>query len=949
MKDIHLWGVRQNNLKDIEVSIPLGSFTVVCGPSGSGKSSLAFETLYAEGQRRYIESLSNYSKQFLNKAPKPDLDGVENIPPAISLEQKNSVKSSRSSVGTTTEVVDYLRIIYEKLGKAYCPNHKVPLEKHSPSSAAQRILKDFDGKRGYILAEVDPKAWDAYTKMRATEKKKSKKKKKTSAKAKPEQTANLLSLFLQDGIRRILNPKKKEPEEINAKTKLPKTKFYLVADRLAFSDDEQGRMVDSLAQAFSYSLKYNPSNVFGKAKCLTTDGDELLLSEETSCVHCDERFPDITSALFSFNSPVGACANCKGFGNVLTVDEQKVIPNPELTIAEGAIKPFAMPSATRDKRALLAHCRKKKIDTHTPWKNLPKSQRDLLWKGDSQFYGVMGLFDYLETKKYKMHVRVFLARHKSPNPCRVCKGSRLKPEALQVLVAKKSIHDLTQLPVEDLAKHMNSLKLSPAETEICEEPLKQAQDRLSFLCDVGVGYLTLDRPTKSLSGGEFQRLNLSNQLGVGLSQTLYVLDEPTIGLHPRDNDRLINVLHELNQLGNTLVVVEHDHDVINNATHILEMGPGSGHMGGQVMYEGTRKNFYKQKDSLTAAYLEPNRTWVPNRTPRPVNIDSYKYIIEMKGCSGHNLKNVSCKIPMNRLVTVTGVSGSGKSSLISQTLYPAIARALDLEYLPSLPFKEIHGIEQLKNVLFINQTPIGTTARSNPVTYLKVYDAIRTVMASSNEAHRRGYSASTFSLNVDGGRCPVCRGLGFELIDMMFMDDIEIPCDACDGKKFRPEVLEILYRGKNIYQILSMTVAEAMDFFVSYPNIRRPLSLLREVGLDYIQLGQSAKSLSGGESQRLKVARELNNSKQQSTLYILDEPTTGLHFREVELLMKVLNRLVDAGGSVLLIEHNLDIIRNSDYLIDIGPEAGRKGGKIVATGSPEEIKKNKKSITGQYL
>jgi excinuclease ABC subunit A len=927
---IHLWGVRQNNLKNIEVQIPLGSFTVVCGPSGSGKSSLAFETLYAEGQRRYIESLSNYTKQFLNKAPKPDADGVENIPPAISLEQKNGVRSSRSSVGTTTEVIDFLRLIFEKVGVAQCPTHKIPLAKQSPSQATKVLLTEFKDRRAYLLVPVDPAHWSKASKGKKTQ---------------------LLALLLQEGLKRIFKSTGKSGavEEIDAKSKLPSKPFFVVVDRMAITEEETGRITDSFSQAYSLSLKLNPTLIKGLAHVITTEGEKLILSEETSCRICNHKFPDITASLFSFNSPVGACGDCKGFGNILRVDPEKVIPNPQLTLSQGAIKPFAMPSAAKDRKTMFAYCKKHKIDLHTPWVALPEKQRQKLWRGDNDFWGVEGLFEYLETKKYKMHVRVFLARHKSPFQCPTCKGSRLKPEALQVLVSGKNVHDLSILPVQDLRSFFEGLSLSPAQVTVCEEPLRQIQSRLQFLCDVGVGYLTLDRPTKTLSGGEYQRLNLSNQLGVGLSQTLYVLDEPTIGLHPRDNDRLIRVLKGLNELGNTLVVVEHDHDVINNASHILEMGPGSGHLGGEVMFSGTREQFIEDKDSLTAAYLDVNRKWTPTRTVRPVDIDTYKYVLELRGCSGHNLQKVDFRVPLNRFVTVTGVSGSGKSSLVSQTLYPALARALDIDFLPGLPFKEMRGAQHLKNVLFIDQSPIGSTARSSPVTYLKIYDAIRTVMASSNEARDRGYTPSTFSLNVNGGRCPACEGLGVELIDMIFMDDIEIPCEVCQGKKFRPEVLEIQYRGKNINDVLNMTVSEAMDFFVAYPNIRRPLSLLREVGLDYIRLGQSARSLSGGESQRLKVAREFNGTNQNNTLYILDEPTSGLHFREIELLIKVLNRLVDAGGSVLLIEHNLDVIRNSDYLIDLGPEAGAGGGQIVAAGTPDEVKRSKKSLTARYL
>jgi excinuclease ABC subunit A len=560
------------------------------------------------------------------------------------------------------------------------------------------------------------------------------------------------------------------------------------------------------------------------------------------------------------------------------------------------------------------------------------------------------LFEYLETKKYKMHVRVFISRFKSPFTCPTCKGSRLKPEALQVLIRGRSVADLTRMTLEDLHKFMENVELSEYEATLCAEPLRQIRERLRYLNDVGVGYLTVDRPTKTLSGGEFQRLQLANQLGQGLSQTLYVLDEPTVGLHPRDTDRLIGILKRLRELGNTLVVVEHDHDVIKNASHVIEMGPGSGHLGGEIIFKGESKGFFTDPASKTAPYLRPGENWVPPREPRSVDLAEHKYMLSLRGCTGHNLKGVDVDIPLNRLVTVTGVSGSGKSTLVTRTIYPAVARHLGVEYLPGMPFKSIKGLEQIKGVVLIDQSPIGKTARSNPLTYLKVFDGIRSIMASSSEAKGRGYNAGTFSLNVDGGRCPVCKGLGYELVDMLFMDDIEIKCEACDGKRYRPEILEITYKHKNIDDILNMTVAEAMDFFVAYPNVRRPLSVLKEVGLDYLKLGQSANTLSGGESQRMKLARELAGAHQQRTLYILDEPTTGLHFREVHLLLNVLNRLVDAGSTVLLVEHNLEIIRNSDYVLDLGPEAGDKGGEMMAAGTPRDIiKKAKKSHTGHYL
>ncbi|MCM2354051.1 MAG: excinuclease ABC subunit UvrA [Pseudobdellovibrio sp.] len=941
MKHIHIWGIKQNNLKNIEVEIPLGQMTVICGPSGSGKSSLAFETLFAEGQRRFIESMSNYARQFLNKAPKPDIEGINNIPPAISIEQKNTVKSSRSTVGTTTELIDYLRLFFEKIGTPYCPTHNVPATKLSTTEASDLVLEKFKDKRGYILVEI-PKG------QRVLEGKK------------------LHSLLLQDGYLRITTltekkgKKKSDPityevgemvdigEPKNIKKGIPADTFYLVIDRMAFNDEEKGRLTDSITQAYDVSLKYITGTLIRRALVVTTDGDYLKLSEEPACPVCGYTPPPMSSKLFSFNSPIGACPTCKGFGNVLELDEAKVIPNPELSIAEGALNPFTMPSAEQDKKSLFAFCKKYKIDMRTPWKDLSQEHRDLVWKGNKDFFGVVGLFEYLDQIKYKMHVRVFISRYRSGRQCPDCHGSRLRKEVHHILVNGKSITDLSAFTIEELCKYFENVKLTKHQEEVAGEVLKQLRSRLNFLVRVGVNYLTVDRETRTLSGGEYQRLILANQLGMGLSQTLYVLDEPTVGLHPRDNDRLISILKDLRDLGNTLVVVEHDHDVIKNAENIIEMGPGSGYLGGQVVYSGDTESFYKAPQSNTASYLKPGKEKTL-RTVRPVEITNYKYKLELKGCSGHNLKNVDVNIPLNRLVAVTGVSGSGKSTLVTKTLYPALARKLELEFIPAQPFAKIEGWETIKNVLLIDQSPIGKSARSSPITYLKAFDSIRNVMAATPESVSRGYTPGTFSLNVDGGRCPACRGTGFEEIDMQFMDNVIIPCDVCDGKKYRPEILEVTFQGKNVHEILSMTVQEAMNFFVAHPHIRKPLSVLKEVGLDYLTLGQPANSLSGGESQRLKIAKELSQVSQKSTLYILDEPTTGLHFKEIDLLMKVLHKLIEAGGSVVVVEHNLDVIKSADYIIDMGPDAGKMGGQIVVAGTPEDVMASKKSLTGQYL
>jgi excinuclease ABC subunit A len=927
MREIHIWGIKQNNLKNVEIRIPIGSFTVICGPSGSGKSSLAFETLFAEGQRRFIESMSNYARQFLNKAPKPDVEGVENIPPSISIEQKNSVKNSRSTVGTTTELVDYFRLLYEKVGVSHCPTHKVPTLKQSVTEATDGLIKSFQGLRGYILVEIDKDL-------------------------RVQQGKKLHSLLLQDGYLRIWKNKEvldlSSPEFI--KKGLPKETFYLVIDRMAFSEDERGRIADSVNQAYEASQKYNLNLLNRFCTVVTTDGQSLKFSEEDSCPVCSYVPPRKSSRLFSFNSPVGACQTCKGFGNILDLDEQKIIPNPKLSLSEGALHPFTMPSAAQDLKQLLGYCKMAKISTTTPWEDLPKKQRDTLWNGNSDFFGVKGLFAYLEEIKYKMHVRVFISRYRTPFLCPDCKGSRLRKESLDVLIHGRSVHDFCEMTISELAVQFSKIQFSKHEQEIAHEIIKQISSRLKFLNQVGVHYLTLNRETKTLSGGEYQRLMLANQLGMGLSQTLYVLDEPTVGLHPRDNDRLISILKELKDLGNTLVIVEHDHDVIKNSEYILEMGPGSGYLGGQIVYSGLTEKFYDVADSKTVRFLKPQKiVGSPMGTSRTVDMNHHKFKLSLVGANGNNLRNLSVDIPLHRLVTVTGVSGSGKSTLITKTLYPALARALEIEYLAAAPYKEILGSEFIKNILLIDQSSIGKSARSSPVTYLKAFDAVRDIMASVNESKVRGYTPGTFSLNVDGGRCPACKGTGFEEIDMMFMDNVILPCDVCDGKKYRPEILEIKYKDKNISEILKMTVDQAMNFFVAHPPIRKPLSVLKEVGLEYLQLGQSASTLSGGESQRLKIAKELSQVNQRDTLYILDEPTTGLHFQEVQLLLRVLNKLIEAGGSVIVVEHNLDVIRQSDYIIDLGPEAGQGGGKIVACGSPQEIIKEKKSLTGQYL
>ena len=927
-KHIELYGLKQNNLKNIDVKIELGSFTVICGPSGSGKSSLAFESLYAEGQRRFVESLSNYARQFLQTAPKPLVDRIENIPPALAIEQKNHIRNSRSNVGTSTEVADYLRLLFAKIGEPRCPTHKNKIQSDSISDIGERVFKDFNNKRIYILCPID-------------------------ADLRIKNSKALLANLLQESFTRIFVPSfesenslKGEIIDLDLKTKLPEQKFYLLIDRLAVQDSVENRLKDSIRQTYDASLRFN-SYSGGRCYILDTESNLLKFNEDIACSICGFNLPTISPALFSFSSPIGACKTCNGFGDLLIIDENKVVPNPSLSIEEGCLEIFNMPSMKNDKKKLIKYCEKAKLPTDKAWSALSRAQKDLVWKEQKDFYGVEGFFQWLETQKYKMHFRVLLSRYKSPSRCPSCHGGRLRDESLQVFIDNKNIAELCAYNIQDLSQFFTDLKLNKKQSEIAKEVLSQIRSRLKFLLDVGVGYLNINRASKTLSGGEFQRLMLAKQLGMGLSQTLYVLDEPTIGLHPRDNLRLIQILKELNELGNTLVVVEHDHDVIKSAQHIIEMGPGSGYLGGQIVFQGTSKSFLNSKDSNTAAYLRTQDQI--HIHPKPRAIDKNTNFLELIGCSGHNLKNVDLKIPLNRFVVISGVSGSGKSSLIGGTLYPVLARHFNIDFLPNLAFEKIKGEKHLSDILYIDQKSIGRSSRSNPISYLGAFDEVRKLMSNTAEASRRAYGPGFFSLNVDGGRCPTCKGEGFEVVDMQFMDDVKLLCDTCHGTRFKKETLEIQLQGKNINEILNLTVLEALDFFSPYPKIRRALQSMKDVGLDYIQLGQSSISLSGGECQRLKIAKELLASKQQKSLYILDEPSTGLHFREIELLLQVINKLIDNGGSVILIEHNLEIISKADYIVDMGPEGGDAGGQIVYQGPLAGLLNVKNSHTAGFL
>lgn len=922
MKSIELKGVRQNNLKNIDIEIPLGSLVVICGPSGSGKSSLAFQTLFAEGQRRYLESLSNYARQFVGQAPKPLLDSAKNIPPSIALEQRNAIKSSRSTVGTHSEIYDFIRTLFARVGTPICPNHKTEMKKFDASTATDEIYRLFHNKRLYLTCPI---TLDSKTDL-------------TILKKKILEMGYFKAIEVDSNFE-IVHNYDLEFDDL----KKTKNSLHLIADRLEVNEESELRVFDALSQAFELS-----KNLFGRARAevITTDKENLSFKPIISCSQCDEEFWDLSPDLFSFNNMAGACPSCRGFGNQLELDENKIVPNHNLSIKDGAVIPFEMPSAKRERTKLLAFCKAQGVDTTTAWKDLPDSSKEKVWRGSKKRECIEGFFNYLETKKYKMHVRVFLSRFKSSSKCSTCRGFRLDPKINQVKIGKESIGDVCTYPLDQLSSWLKTIDLNANQMELTKELREQLQDRLDFLNTIGLTYLSLSRETKTLSGGEFQRLNISNQLGSELSDTLYVLDEPTIGLHPRDNQKLISLLIKLHQNKNTVVLVEHDKEVIEAGEYIFEIGPESGVHGGHVVFSGTQKEFLKSKTSLTAAYLSGEKK---SFEVKPKEDLSKSPKIELSGCSGNNLKDVHIEIPLQKIVCITGVSGSGKSSLISQTLYPAVLKKLTGEHQPdSLPYSKLILPSSCTSIDFVDQQRVSKSKRSTVATYLKVFDHIRKIMSSTKEAKYLGYSPGTFSLNTEGGRCPQCTGLGVEEVDMLFMDNIHLVCEICLGKKYTSDILKLKFQDKNVYEILELTCSEAREFFSAQTSIVKPLKVLESLGLGYLKLGQTLDTLSGGESQRLKLSKYLLGTSLKGKILIFDEPSTGLHFKEIGLLLKVFNQLVEAGASVIIIEHNLDIVASSDHVIDIGPEAGSGGGIITAFGHPLDISRSK-TYTGKYL
>jgi excinuclease ABC subunit A len=905
-------GARQHNLKHITVRIPHDQLTVITGVSGSGKSSLAFDTIFAEGQWRYLESLSTYARLFLEKMDRPDVDRILNLRPAIAIEPKNPVRTARSTVGTATEVADLLRLLFAKIGKWVCPACQHEARSDHPGSVADDLLARYPNGRAMILFRVNT--------------------------LEPGREHALIDSLLARGFVRV-----KCGEEVLALQPglaLPRPQgadLYVVLDRVVIRPDTRNRIVEAVETAFREGEGLCHVDVVGHKR--------LSYSRTLRCPSCHRSFEPPRPVLFSFNHPLGACPTCKGFGNLLRYDEDLIIPDKQRSLADGAVEPWTRPWTKWWQTQMLLGMKRKGVDLTVPYAKLSEEERRLLWDGDRTFEGIRDFFAYLEQKRYKLHIRVFLSRYRSPDPCPACRGSRLRPEALTVKVAGQDIHQVSALPLHQLAEWVDRLVLSPFEAEIAGDVLERLRTKLGLLIRVGLGYLTLSRQMNTLSGGEAQRILLAKQLGAHLVGTLYVLDEPTIGLHARDIATLTSILRDLAHAGNTVVVVEHDRQVIQAADHVIELGPRSGEAGGYVIASHPREQFLAHPHSLTARYLRGEEAIPLPRTRRP----GLGRFITLTGAREHNLKDLHVRFPLGMLICVTGVSGSGKSTLVEKTLYRAVARALGHSTGPVGQFSTISGVEHVTAVRLIDQEPIGRTPRSNPITYLDAFAHIRALFASTPEAKAHGLSRAHFSFNLPSGRCERCQGMGYEKLEMYFFEDVYATCEACHGRRFSPAVLKVRYRGKTVDEVLNLTVDEALTFFADSPRLSETLHLMASIGLGYLRLGQPANTLSGGEAQRLKIAAALQDQHAGSVLYIMDEPTTGLHLHDIKTLLVVLNRLVDAGHTVVAVEHNLEFIKAADWIIDLGPEGGEQGGQIVAEGRPEHVAQVSASHTGQLL
>jgi excinuclease ABC subunit A len=918
---IEIRGARVHNLKNISLSIPHNRLTVITGVSGSGKSSLAFDTIYAEGQRRYIESLSAYARQFLERMEKPEVDDIDGIAPAIAIRQKNTTRNPRSTVATSTECYDYLRLLFARVGRTFCPGCGRRVEKDTVDQVAARVLALPEGSRWYALFPV-------------------------------EQTPGRDTRGLRD---RLFDLRKKgftrlfqggRTFEFSTPESLLDIDFskpvFVLADRIAIAPDLRQRVVDTVETCY----REGGEALFQNA----ATGETERFSEKFECKQCHLAFAEPEPQLFSFNSPYGACPRCQGFGNTIDFDMDLVIPDRSKPLDRGAIEPWTKPKY----RTWLADFKREargKVRFNVPFADLTAAETEEVYAGVREF------FDYLETKKYKLHVRVFLSRYRGYALCPECKGARLRREALYVRVGGKTLEDVTRMNIAEALAFFEGLQLAPEEAPIAETVLVEIRQRLKFLNDVGLDYLTLDRLSATLSGGEAERIQLATCLGSRLVGACYVLDEPSIGLHTRDTGRLIRILEELRELGNTILVVEHDRDVMRAADHIVDLGPGAGENGGNIVFQGSYQSLVADgTDSLTGRYLRDELSVRAPRTPRPVVPG---HMLRVYGARAHNLKNIDVEIPLGMLVAVTGVSGSGKSTLVQDVIYQTLERLLGKEHpadagdgIPDTQSRatcsRIAGAERLREVVLVDQSPIGRTPRSNPVTYIKAFDLIRTLFASTPEAQRRGYTAGHFSFNIPGGRCETCQGDGTVTVEMQFLADVELICEECKGTRFKNSILEVRYRGLNIHEVLKLTVEEAMSFFAGSPRLVARLKVLADVGLGYLRLGQSATTLSGGEAQRVKLAAHLAQASCERTLFIFDEPTTGLHFDDIAKLLGAFERLVESGGSLLVIEHNLDVIKAADWIIDLGPEGGEGGGLVVAKGTPQQVAKAA-THTGRYL
>ncbi len=932
MDQIIIKGARENNLKNIDINLPKDKLIVMTGVSGSGKSSLAFDTIYAEGRRRYIESLSAYARQFLGGSEKPDVDSIEGLSPSISIDQKTTNKNPRSTVGTVTEIYDYLRLLYARIGIPYCPNHHIPISSQSIEEMTNDVLNLEERTKIRILSPV-------ISLEKGTHK-------------------ELLDSLRKDGFVRVIIDG--EEYDLSNEITLSKTKKHtieVIVDRLVIKEGIRSRLYGSLETAVK----------LGKGKVLIdiVGGEKKLMSETYACPKCDFSMPELEPRMFSFNAPYGACPECKGLGIKYKIDEDLIVPNDNLSINEGAIAVINTSDENNITYTnLFSACVFYNIDMNKPFKNLTREEKDIVFYGTNDiltfnytsksgntrtskgtFEGIITNLErrYMETKS--TWIREWIENYMTELTCPVCHGARLNESVLSVLIGGKNIYEVTNLSIKDLYEFLQNLKLSKEAQEISALIIKEISSRLSFLINVGLEYLTLSREAKTLSGGEAQRIRLATQIGSRLTGVLYVLDEPSIGLHQRDNQRLINSLKEMRDLGNTLIVVEHDTDTMLEADYLVDIGPKAGVHGGYIVAKGTPEEVMANPNSLTGKYLTGEEKIEVPKTRRKGN----KLYLELKGARENNLKNINVKIPLGKFICVTGVSGSGKSTLINEILYKVVANNLYKSKSKPGAYKSVKGLENIDKVIDISQTPIGRTPRSNPATYTGVFDDIRDVFASTKEAKMRGYDKGRFSFNVKGGRCEACWGDGVKKIEMHFLPDVYVPCEVCHGTRYNTETLQIKYKNKNIYDVLEMTVAEAIEFFENHPKIKNKLQVLMDVGLSYIKLGQSAPTLSGGEAARIKLAKELQKKPTGKSLFILDEPTTGLHMDDIKKLLVILNRIVDNGDTVLVIEHNLDVIKQADYIIDLGPEGGDNGGEIVVIGTPEEVVKCENSYTGKFL